>query len=189
MKFDLFKKFSQTTHKNRSRVSRTTNTKQMQKTKDKQDLQKIPFCQENEKHKQVSPAPAKSAFCERMPSLRRCQHISKRTGRPRTFRNCWQCKLDPGVVGGGENLCVKHFQRRAICGCPTLIENSSQDVVAHTHILLSLHPQNSASAVQCVLRRQRILSKYGVATLTTGLGTKTKKFTLIPGLTTDTVGE
>ena len=93
------------------------------------------------------------------------------------------------VVGGGEDLCAKHFQRRGICGCPTSIENSSQDVVAHTHILLSLNPQDSASAVQCVLRRQRILSKFGVAPLTTGLGTKTKKSTLIPGLTTDTVGE
>jgi len=50
------------------------------------------------------------------------------------------------VVGGGEDLCAKHFQRRAICGCPTSIENSSQDIVAHTHILLPFHLQNSASA-------------------------------------------
>ena len=176
-------------NKKRSRVSRTANTKEMQKTKEEQDLQKIPFCQENEKHKQVSPAPAKSAVCERKRILRRCEHISKQTGRPRTARICWQCKLDPAVVGGGEDLCAKHFQRRFVCGCPTSIENSSQDVVAHTNILLSLHPKNSSSAVQCMRRRQRILTKYGVATLTTGLGTKTKKSTLIPGLTTDTVGE
>jgi len=81
---------------------------------------------------------------------------------------CSKKSVSTSVVGGGEDLCAKHFQRRGICGCPTSIESSSQDVVAHTHILLSLHPQDSASAVQCVLRRQRILSKFGVAPLTTG---------------------
>jgi len=156
---------------NRLLVRRTATTKQKQTKKDKHTLQNIPFCQENGKHTLASPAPEKPAVCENMQrSSPSCQHISKRTGRPRMIKRCWQCKLDPAVVGGGEDLCARHFQRRDICRCPPWIENNLEEVVAHTHILLSMQPTYSASAAKCAVRRQRVLWKYGVALQTTGVG-------------------
>lgn len=121
-----------------------------------------------------------------------CQHISIRTGRPRNFKRCWQCKLDPTVVGGGEELCGKHFMRRDKCKCPPLVKllaetragldtivssnsvlheiKAFDDTVTNAHLLLSLQPNSSAATAQCAVRRQRVLSKYSVVPPSTGFG-------------------
>jgi len=121
----------------------------------------------------------------------KCQHISSRTGRPRDFKRCWQCKLDPAVEGGGEELCGKHFVRRDVCKCsvrvPVLVEKRTglktkqaisslqttlvlEDPVTHTLPMLSLPTDSTAVLVQLALRRQRIISKFAPGQLTSGLG-------------------